>query len=757
MSKLIQKIIFVGLVFLSNSTLLIAKSQQTEKQEYKIPRIIKAPIIDGQINPNEWDKASKVMLNYETHPGDSIQASVKTTAYMMEDGKQIYFAFVADDPEPEKIRAFIRDRDGIFQDDFVGVVLDTFNDERRGFEFFVNPLGSQGDLTIDDSLGNEDGSWDAVWDSAGQVTSEGFIVEMAIPYRALRFPAGLAEQKWGIQFIRKYPRDSRMNIQDSKSNRELDCFLCQISKVTGMPNLTSDETNLDITPTFTYLNNERRDLNPISTWETNDETEVGVDFRWAVTDNWILNATVNPDFSQVEADAGQLDVNTTFSLFFPESRPFFTEGADYFSTANRLVHTRNIADPDVGLKVTGKSNGYLLGVIAASDENTSFLVPSSQGSYIESLDRESDVFIARGQRDIGDNDNLGVLLTSRSATDYKNQVLSVDGKHYFTKKDILTYQLMHSETTNPDEIRFDNDDEEILKAKQSDSALSLNYRHNEENYSLRATYQDFGDDFRADSGFIGQVDFRKLIVGGNYTWFGDKDSKWTRWGFFGDWDKTEDQSGKLLEQENELHFNLQGPMQFNTNFGVVDRERYFDGTYFDESFFMMWFEIKPWSNFTFGNFMQLGDQVDFANTQLGEITLFEPYMRWQIGRHLNVNLNYTSQKLDVDNGELFDASVVDLRLAYQFNNRSRLSLTLQEFSINRNLALYEVNQDSDPDNDFLNTNKSFGTQLIYSYKINPQSLVYLGYSDNAVEDDEIQSLTPFDKTIFAKVSYMWQY
>jgi hypothetical protein len=738
-------------------TILLLMSQNVFAfNNYTIPRVTTSPTIDGKFEQNEWALASKVALAFETEPSDSVPAPVETSAYMMEDGENIYFAFIASDPNPENIRAYIRDRDGIFQDDFVGVILDTFNDERRGFEFFANPMGSQGDLTRDDSLQNEDASWDAVWDSAGQVTESGYIVEMAIPYRALRFPSGLAEQTWGIQFLRIYPRDSRSIMSDVKNDRSLDCMLCQSNKLTGMPELQTSSANVDLTPTLITLSNESRELSPETSWEDFDTTELGLDLRWAMTEDWILNATINPDFSQVEADSGQLDVNTTFSLFYPEARPFFLDGADYFRTRNRLVHTRNIADPDYGLKVTGKTNGYTLGVIAATDENTNFLIPSSLGSYVETLDESSDVFVARGQSDIGENDNVGILLTHRSATDYNNQVIAIDGKHYFTKKDILSYQFMHSETDNPESIRFD-DGEELFAANQSDHAITLNFTHNEENYSFRADYINFGEDFRADMGFIGQVDYEKVIVGGNYTWYGETDSKWTRWGFFGDVDQTRDQSGKKLEEEAELHFNLAGPIQFNTNFGLVDRERFFDEQYFDETFFMMWFEVKPWSNVTIGNFMQLGDQIDFANSRLGEIQLFEPYLRWQLGKHFNINLSMTSQILDVNNEELFNADIVDLRLAYQFSNRSRLSLTLQQFNIERNLALYDANLDLDPDNDYQANDQSFGTQLIYSYKINPQSLFYFGYSDNAVKNDDVQSLKVFDRSLFAKVSYMWQH
>jgi len=726
---------------------------------YNIPRTIHSPTIDGNFSNGEWSAAATVELQYETNPGNSTPAPVKTTAFMMEDGENLYFAFKAYDPQPEKILAFIRDRDGIFQDDFVGVILDTFNDERKGFEFFVNPMGSQGDLTRDDSQSNqEDASWNAVWDSAAQVTDQGYIVEMAIPFRAVRYTSGLEEQTWGIDFIRVYPRDSRFNLSDRKHNRELDCDLCQTNKMKGMPNLQAASTNLDITPTITYMKNDSRDVEPITSWEEiKNEADFGMDLRWAVTEDWIFNATLNPDFSQVEADAGQLDINTTFSLFYPEARPFFLDGADYFNSMNQLVHTRNIADPDYGVKVSGKTNGYSLGAIAASDESTSFLIPSSQSSYVEEIEGvSSDVLIARGLADIGKKNSIGVLMTNRSATGYKNQVLSIDGRHYFTDKDVLSYQYMRSSSDNPDSIRFDDDGEELLAANQDDDALSLNYQHKEEDYYIKVNYNDFGKDFRADMGFISQVNYKKLVVGGKYVWRGDEGNKWTQWGFFGDWDRTEEQSGLKLEEESELHFLLHGPLQFVTNFGYVVRDKHYNGQNFAQEFFMMWVEFKPMPNVTVGNWMRLGDDIDHIHTQEAKSKRFEPYLDWQIGKHLSAEINYYAHFLDVSSEQLYQARLFDIRLAYQFSNRSRLSLTVQSTDIERNVNLYADNQDADPDNDVYTNEKDLGLQLIYSYKINPQTLVYVGYSDNAIEHDNIQSLEKTDRALFAKFSYLWQ-
>jgi len=734
-----------------NSTLIgalffISFNAVAEKKHYQIPRVTDVPVIDAVISEGEWDKAEVVELVYDTSPGDNTPSIVKTTAYMMEDGEFIYFAFRADDPDPKKIQGFLKDRDSIFQDDFVGVIIDTFNDERRGFEFFVNPLGVQGDLTRDDVRFNEDSSWDTVWESAGQITKSGYIVEMAIPFRAVRFPSGLEEQTWGINFLRIYPRESRMVFSDSPNSRDRDCSLCQIYKVKGMPNLETGN-NLDVTPTLTYSNSESRDVEAGTDWENESNADVGVDFRWAVTEDWILNATVNPDFSQIEADSGQLDINSTFSLFYPEARPFFLDGADYFNSTNRLVHTRNIADPVYGLKLSGKSDVHSTGIIVSRDNNTSFLIPGSESSDIAVIDDfDTDIFIGRYQRDIGEKSNIGGLITRRTNGDYENTVSAIDGKYYFTDSDSVEVQYMHSESSNPQQIQ----DEFGVAEKQSDDAYSLRYRRSTRNYGLRAAYNDFGKDFRADMGFISRVNYKKVVLGGNYTWYGEEGSDWTRWGFFGDWDRTEDQDGKLLEEESELHFNLHGPMQFITRFGIVSRDRSNNDQLFHEDRFMMFFRFKPNHHMTIGNFMLVGDEIDVENSQLGKIKLYEPFVNWQVGKHFNIRLSATQMNLDIPGGELFNAKLFDSRMAYQFNIRSRLSLTLQTIDIERNPTLYN---DQTIDKHY----QSFGTQLIYSYKINPLSLVYLGYSDNAIDTDNIGSLEKTDKTIFAKFSYTWQY
>ncbi|MCP4664030.1 MAG: carbohydrate binding family 9 domain-containing protein, partial [bacterium] len=323
--------------------------------------------IDAVLDEAAWSEALNLSLDYETRPGENVPPAVDTECLITYAADQLYIAFRAHDPDPEKIRARLTDRDTAFSDDFVGVALDPFNDERRAFEFFVNPLGVQMDMTMDDVNDNEDASWDAIWKSAGRITAGGYVVELAVPFSSLRFPRTQGPQTWGVDAIRFYPRDSRYRIALNPMDRNVSCYLCQTSKLVGFEAITPGR-NLEINPTVTASRHDEREDFPSSPLEAGDaDSDVGLTVSWGITPNINLSGTLNPDFSQVEADAGQLDVNNQFALFFPERRSFFLEGADLFDTPMNVVFTRNVADPTWGLKLTGKEGRHALGVFLAED------------------------------------------------------------------------------------------------------------------------------------------------------------------------------------------------------------------------------------------------------------------------------------------------------------------------------------------------------------------------------------------------------
>ena len=710
---------------------------------YNIPRVNTQPRIDGQIDQGEWRQATRIAVNIETNPNDNVPAEVEAHALIMEDGEVLYVAFIALDPDPDQIRAFYRDRDSMWNDDWVSIVLDTFNDERRAFEFFANPYGVQADAIQDDVNNDEDESWNAIWDSAGQINEEGYVVEMAIPMKQLRFTPSENSQTWGIDLVRFYPRDRGTRIANNPRDRNISCYICQISKADGFANLTRSR-NLEVIPTVTSTAVENR--NPaMGGWNSESiDAEGSLDVRWGISQDLYLNATLNPDFSQVEADSAQLDINNTFSLFFPERRTFFLDGADYFDTFERLVHTRNISDPDYGLKLTGKSGGHTYALLTANDVNTSFLIPRSLGSSVASLGEiESNVAIGRYRFDIFENSTIGALITDRRADGYNNTVSSVDAVLRPTDQDSISIQSMHSSSEYPILIQGQYGQ----AASLSDTSQRLEYRHTDRIWDWRLGYTDTGDDFRADLGFVNRVDFKFVVATVGHTWRGESGDFFNRIRVALDYDRTEDQSGLQLEEEFEVFLNMNGPKQSFLSGLFGGSETYWNGKYFDEQFNQLRVGFTPRANLRVSALMRVEDIVDFANTRLGRSKRFGPSVNYRWGKHLELDLDHTLQQFDVDGGRLFTANLTDLKTTYQFSARSFLRFTLQYTDNKRNQGLYVRSVQA--------RTKQLTTQLLYSYRFSAATRFFIGYSDAGFQNDTYDAIEKTNRTVFAKFSYAW--
>ena len=418
----------------------------------RIPLLQGDITIDGKPDEAAWAGALVQEVAYDIQPGDNTPAPVRTIVRLGYTNDALYVAFHALDDKPSEILAHLRDRDAAFSDDWVGVFLDTFDDQRRGYELIVNPLGVQGDLIRDESNteNTEDSSWDGLWSSAGQLTAEGYDVEIRIPFSTLRFRGGPQDQRWGISLFRNYPRDKRHQLTSHKSPRDSNCFPCTWAKYDGMAGVQQGR-NLEIVPTLTMGKTQTRD-NAGDAWHSDDTSiEPGVDVSWAPSPAMTLNATINPDFSQVETDQLQLDLNSSFALFYQEKRPFFLEGADYFNSQFDVLYTRQIADPDFGLRTTGRTGSGAYGAIVARDATTLVLVPGVQGSGFAQLDQKADVAVGRYRYDINKQTSVGVIGTFREGDDYANNVAGVDAR-WQDGAHTATAQFLRSQSEYPTEI-----------------------------------------------------------------------------------------------------------------------------------------------------------------------------------------------------------------------------------------------------------------------------------------------------------------
>jgi Carbohydrate family 9 binding domain-like/Domain of unknown function (DUF5916) len=705
-----------------------------DRPPVQVGRASSAIRIDGALDEAAWSGAAVIELAYETRPAENQPPPVKTECLVTYDDDRLYVAFRAHDPDPSQIRAHLSDRDSAYDDDFVGIVLDPFNDERRAFEFFVNPLGVQMDLFNDDVSNNEDASWDALWWTAGRIDGSGYVVEMAIPFSSLRFPRSQGEQTWGFDALRFYPREQRRRIASQPMDRNVSCYLCQISKMTGFAGVTPGR-NIELDPTVTAVRTDVRQGSPESPLtEGSIETDPGLTGKWGVTPNLTLNGAINPDFSQIEADAAQLDINTTFALFFPEKRPFFLEGADFFRTPFEAVFTRNVSDPAWGVKLSGKEGKNAMGVFVARDERTDILVPGSESSRAVSLNAQSTDAVLRYRRDLGAQSAVGLLMTSRDGGGYSSHLAGLDGLYRVNDSSSLRGQYLRSQTDDPGPA-----------GARDDGAFLVGWDHNSRNWNAYARYEDVGDLFRADMGFMPQVDYTFKLAGIERIWY-PKSERWTQMALGSDWDERKDQAGRLLERELEFWLNVNGPRQSYFSIDGGTRDRVYRGVSFDQTFWNLYGEVQPTGDLYLSLSGKLGDQVDFANTRAGEVVQVEPSIRYLPGRNVRIRLSHLFQQLDVKGGRLFEANLSQLTLVYQFNIRTFVRLISQYTDIGRDPGLYTFPVDEKTEELF--------NQLLFSYKLNPQTVLFAGYSDNAFGDERID-LTRSDRTFFLKIGYAW--
>jgi hypothetical protein len=732
-----------------------APAERPPKPHYRIPRISTPIKIDGVLDDPAWTEALAIDVNNEFDPGRNVPAPVTTIAYLAYDDDNLYAGFRANAPDPEAIRAHLTDRDSAFSDDFVGLILDTFNDERRGYEFFVNPLGVQMDLSLNEMTEpEEDTAWDAIWDSAGRIDDQGYVVEMAIPFSSLRFQSTSEEQTWGIGPFRSHKRSLRHQIASTYQAPDDNCFVCQSPKVTGFEGIKPG-LNLELDPTLTGQRTDSRSDFPDGSLEDGDEkADVGLTARWGITPNLTLSGAVNPDFSQVEADAVELNVDTQFAIFFPEKRPFFLEAADFFQTPFTAVYTRTVADPRWGAKLTGKVGKNAIGFFVAEDDETNLLLPGDQFSRTASLQdaqnrdvRTTDAAL-RFRRDVGTGSTIGALLTHREGGDYLNSVGGIDGRWRPRASDVVTAQALSSRTEYPDGFAGDFG---LPLGRLEGSALSAAYDHTDRNWNWYARWEDVDDEFRGDLGFIPQVGYEFANAGLERTWWAaGRDSWYSNFTLGSDWDQTDAEDGTVLAKETELYVRLRGPWQSLYLLDQAWRHRFWNGVTFREKYTLFTADLRPSASLGLSLLAQVGDTIDFAHTRPGDLLRIRPTISYNFGRHLRASLDHDLQQVDVQGGELLELNISQLRAVYQINIRMFVRAILQYTDQEINRALYTAAAVPEDEEHLF-------TQLLFSYKLNPTTVLFLGYSDNQVggvdADGRVIDLTRADRTFFFKVGY----
>lgn len=712
-------------------------------REYAV-RPAEGPIhVDGRLDEAAWASAALVDLPYESYPGDNAAAPVSTECRVTYDAQVLYFGCLARDPDPASIRARYADRDVPQEDDYVGLIVDPFQDRRYGYVFRVNPYGVQMDAAFSQVDGDEDAAWDALWTSAGRITADGYVVEAAIPFKALRFPAREGAQAWGVVAERAWPRSERHLIRSMPVDRDDECLLCQADRLAGLRGIAPGR-GVQANPTLTLGRTDRPPATPGGTLEAGEvAVDPGLTARWAASPNMALSATVNPDFSQAEADVAQLEVNTRFALAYPEKRPFFLEGSDYFLTFAPIIFTRSVADPAAGFKVVGKEGRNAVAAFVVQDRVTNLLLPANRGSAVTQLDQDALAGVLRYRRDVGRASTLGVAYTGRVGEGYGNHVASVDGLVRFSSANQLRFQLVQSATQYPDSV--------VAEFAQPDRrfgghAVVAVLGHASRSWNAYAQYQDLGRGFRADMGFAPRVDVRigrgqveRVVWGRGGGWFTRLSG-----GVFAE--RLQDQGGMLTDDAVALVGSYAGPLQSQVQLRVGPREERFNGTLFHLADARVQLQLRPGANVGFTLDGRVGTEVDYANARRAGVVRLDPEVDLRFGRRATLNLGYSLQRLADGGTEILSAQLLQARGVYHFDVRTFVRAVVQYEFADRNPDMYTATVPPHDENLF--------TQLLFAYKVNPETVIYAGYTDTRLGEARFD-LEPTGRSLFVKFGYAW--
>ncbi|HEX9936853.1 MAG TPA: DUF5916 domain-containing protein [Longimicrobium sp.] len=485
----------------------------------RIPRVDDPGVrVDGTLDEPAWRTAAVLTGFTQSTPAEGIAARERTETLVFYTPRELFIGIRAHAADPSRIRSTLAERDQITADDHVRILLDTFHDRRRAFAIFVNPLGIQQDGTFSD--GEWDGftfSPDFVFDSRGRLTGEGYEVEIRIPLRSLKFPSG-AGQTWGLNVIRVIPSAGAEESWAPRS-RNQPAELAQSGTLSGIHGLRPGRP-VEVNRTFTARREGTTGDQGFRRGPT--EPDLGVNLKYGITSELTLDATVNPDFSTVEADADQITVNERFALSLEEKRPFFLEGADLFSTPEALVYTRSIVAPAAGARVTGKVGALNLAWLGALDD-----APRHDPAPFAPTPARALVQIARLRRDVGRGSTLGLLATSRETGGAFNRVAAVDARIRFGQVYMAGAQLGGSWTrawtpaaAGADSAGAPGERVAVALDERAAHIGHLFLDRTARRWGFIATLRDVPEDFETETGFVRRTGITELSGRNRFSWYG---------------------------------------------------------------------------------------------------------------------------------------------------------------------------------------------------------------------------------------------
>jgi len=702
-------------IFLFTLFLIPYFTWSSSQEILTIPKLSNSPKIDGALENPLWEEeALKIEDFVQLTPKEKGTPSEKTIAYIAYDHKNLYFAFRCYDSEIKKIRACVTNRDNCIDDDWIAIFLDTFNEKRRAFSFIINPIGVQMDMIRTEEGGNDqmDESWDTVFYSDGKINEEGYTVEIAIPFKSLRFP-DKENKVWGVVLGRNIVRKGEIIIWPPVS-KEIPGLLSQEGKIMIQGRVEKGK-NFELMPVFTSLKTE----------EENFDFQPGVNFKWGISSDLTLDLTLNPDFSHIEADAPQIDINKRFALYYPEKRPFFLEGMEIFHFPEiSMVYTRRIIDPLAGTKLTGKMGRFTYGLLSAYDTSpTESLWEVHNGGKSKGEDALFNIF--RIKTDVFTESYLGFCLADKEINGSYNRVLGLDGQFKFKRKIFFSFQAIASKT------KFEDEETGIAPALYAD------FSYFSKHWGGGLYWMSIHPDFEASSGFINRVDYRTV---GAYTSFRTYPEKkylnqvslylnaGKRYAYFSDllYDQWASASLSLRFTEfNQLWIEFKNDMEC------------YEGIDFWKNSFSIEGDCNLIGWLPFGFYFWTGQSIfyDPDNPFLGWNNIYVLYLNAKPSKRLQLTVSLNKQTFWEKRGgeQVFDYNVIRQRTTYQ---------------ISKTLSLRAIV-------DYNHFYKEIYGSFLFSYILKPGTVFFFGIDNNLARDD-FEKYTRTNYSIFVKFSYWWR-
>lgn len=719
---------------------------------------VSAIVVDGNLTETEWSLCEVGSNFSEIDPHDDREAPVKTEVRCVYDDNNIYFAFTCYDYNMNKLRVHLSDRDNMWQDDFVGLILDTYSDNKEGYEVFANPYGIQGDATW--TPNNENDSYDLVFTSDSKIYKDRWTVEIAVPFKSIRFP-NKESQSWKVHFIRNWPRDARIQMSWAHVSKDNPAFMQQAGFIQGIKGVKSSK-NLEILPYVLggitgYLSEPN---NPDSKFKSDSvlKADFGVGLRYGFTSNLTGEIVYNPDFSQVESDAARIDINSSSALFYPEKRPFFLESGTTFSTYIDVVYTRMINKPFMAGKLTGKAGDFEIGYMGAWDRNPQFIIPYDYGSdYVIFGDSvKSLVNVLRLKKSFKGESFLGFIFTDRElwkgGQNGSNRVFGFDGKFNFSNNWYFLFQALGYNTTElKDTTLYYNPakfgaDKEYTMSFDGEKFTSFGgyfevYRETKlwnGGVSLGLTPPEM----RRDVGFVSYNNSRSITTW-QYLNFYPKKGAFIRINPGFDAGLRYDYSNRIREQWLVPNFFIlfNNQIDFGAGFLAVNNENY--ENVYHQNVHRGWvnLNIHTLNAIRGGIFFEMGKYiVRFENpSYVGYGFTSEAWLTLKPLNRLTIENNYTYAELSKEAGG------EKLYTGYIYRNKT-------SFQFTRNLFLRLVFQ-------YDSFSKRFDIDPLFSYKWNPFTIFYLGSTHDVAEFSQQGNKKRFVETsrqFFAKFQYLFR-